>query len=108
MTEDYYARGFKEGMITRVKMKNFLTFDECEGYPGAYLNVVIGPNGSGKSSMTHAICLACNGGTRDVGKSQPLIFVSLYLSVRSTDDLSRSSASACSNPFHLHQDVLRN
>ncbi len=87
MTEDYYARGFKEGMITRVKMKNFLTFDECEGYPGAYLNVVIGPNGSGKSSMTHAICLACNGGTRDVGKSQPLIFHSVHSTTISSSSI---------------------
>lgn len=58
----------KRGSIRRVRMRNFLTYDDCEVFPGPKLNVVIGPNGSGKSSLTHAICLACVGDTDDIGK----------------------------------------
>ena len=43
--------------------------DECEVFPGPRLNVVLGPNGTGKSSVTHAICLACGGNPKTVGRS---------------------------------------
>lgn len=65
---NYEKLGFRVGSIYRVRMYNFLTFDECEVFPGPKLNVVIGPNGTGKSTLTHAICLACCGSTGDVGK----------------------------------------
>jgi len=67
---NYEKLGYRVGSIYRVKMKNFLTYDECEVFPGPKLNVVIGPNGTGKSTMTHAICLACCGSAGDVGKFQ--------------------------------------
>ena len=60
---------FTVGSVIRVSMKNFLTFDECEVFPGPRLNVVLGPNGTGKSSVTHAICLACGGAPQTVGRS---------------------------------------
>jgi hypothetical protein len=60
---------FTVGSVIRVSMKNFLTFDECEVFPGPRLNVVLGPNGTGKSSVTHAICLACGGAPKTVGRS---------------------------------------
>jgi ABC-type Mn2+/Zn2+ transport system ATPase subunit len=66
--EKMVAQGYKSGSIVRVKMFNFLTYDECEVFPGPKLNVVIGPNGTGKSTLTHAICLACGGSTGDVGE----------------------------------------
>ncbi len=76
-------RRIKRGTIRRVRMHNFLTFDDCEVFPGPKLNVVIGPNGSGKSSMTHAICLACAGTPEQIGKLiGPLtFFLLLVLSV---------------------------
>ncbi len=61
------SKGFRPGAITRVKMLNFLTFDDCDVYPGPHLNIILGPNGTGKSSLTHAICLACCGTTSDIG-----------------------------------------
>jgi chromosome segregation ATPase len=70
--EKMVAQGYKSGSIVRVKMLNFLTYDECEVFPGPKLNVVIGPNGTGKSTLTHAICLACGGSTGDVGRSNDL------------------------------------
>lgn len=42
--------GFVKGSIKRVKLKNFVTYDDCEFYPGPHLNIVIGPNGTGKST----------------------------------------------------------
>ncbi|KAJ1412511.1 hypothetical protein B484DRAFT_402263, partial [Ochromonadaceae sp. CCMP2298] len=70
--QDLVDRGFNPGSIVRIKMKNFLTYDECEIFPGPKLNVVLGPNGTGKSALTHAICLACVGSTGDVGRSNDL------------------------------------
>ena len=61
--------GFKRGMLLRVKMVNFLTYDDCEVFPGPKLNVILGPNGTGKSTITHAVCLACAGTPGTVGRS---------------------------------------
>lgn len=74
-----HSRGFKPGSIVRLKMKNFLTYDECEFFTGPRLNIVIGPNGTGKSALTHAICLACCGSTGDVGKS--LLFSYFFINI---------------------------
>lgn len=60
------------GSIVRVGMLNFLTYDECEVFPGPKLNVVLGPNGTGKSTITHAICLACAGKPETLGRSPDL------------------------------------
>ena len=65
--------GFKKGSVLRVSMKNFLTYDSSEVFPGPRLNVVLGPNGTGKSTITHAICLACCGGPQTVGRSPDLL-----------------------------------
>lgn len=64
--------GYRPGAIIRVNMKNFLTYDNCEVFPGPKLNVVLGPNGTGKSTVTHAICLACGGEPKVLGRSNEL------------------------------------
>ena len=64
--------GFRQGMLLRVKMVNFLTYDDCEVFPGPKLNVILGPNGTGKSTITHAVCLACAGSPNTVGRSLDL------------------------------------
>lgn len=66
------GRGFRPGSVVRVKMMNFLTYDNCEVFPGPRLNVILGPNGTGKSTLTHAICLACTGKPETVGRSPEL------------------------------------
>ncbi|KAK3954567.1 P-loop containing nucleoside triphosphate hydrolase protein [Pseudoneurospora amorphoporcata] len=48
---------FQPGAIVRVKLKNFVTYNEAEFFLGPSLNMVIGPNGTGKSSLVCAICL---------------------------------------------------
>lgn len=41
-------RGFRKGAIVRVKMLNFMIYDDEEVWPGAGLNLLLGPNGSGQ------------------------------------------------------------
>ncbi|TPX47373.1 hypothetical protein SeLEV6574_g02703 [Synchytrium endobioticum] len=52
---------YTHGSITRIKLKNFLTYHEAEFYPGPYMNMVIGPNGTGKSSVVAAIIVTLGG-----------------------------------------------
>jgi len=49
--------GYQKGYVIRVGMLNFLTYDECEVFPGPRLNIILGPNGTGKSTITHAVSL---------------------------------------------------
>lgn len=60
--------GYRPGFLLRVRMVNFLTYDDGEVFPGPRLNVILGPNGTGKSTVTHAICLVCGGSPATVGK----------------------------------------
>ena len=53
------TKGYCRGSILRCRMRNFLTYDDAEVFPGPKLNVLLGPNGTGKSAITHAVCLAC-------------------------------------------------
>ncbi|XP_077463437.1 structural maintenance of chromosomes protein 5 isoform X2 [Stigmatopora argus] len=50
-----------EGVVLRITMKNFLTYDYTTVHPGHNLNIVIGANGTGKSSIVCAICLSLAG-----------------------------------------------
>mmetsp|Transcript_8903 Transcript_8903/g.8810 ORF Transcript_8903/g.8810 Transcript_8903/m.8810 type:complete len:1147 (-) Transcript_8903:579-4019(-) len=70
--EKVKKKGFRSGSVMRVNMHNFLTFDDCEVFPGPRLNVILGPNGTGKSTITHAVCLACCGKPETVGRSPDL------------------------------------
>lgn len=51
----FYERKYPIGSITRIKMKNFLTYDDVEVFPGPRLNLVIGPNGTGKCNSKNSI-----------------------------------------------------
>ncbi|XP_053322557.1 structural maintenance of chromosomes protein 5 [Spea bombifrons] len=63
-----------EGAIVRIKMENFLTYDECELFPGPHLNMIVGANGTGKSSIVCAICLALAGKTSFIGRADKVGF----------------------------------
>ncbi|KAI0677714.1 P-loop containing nucleoside triphosphate hydrolase protein [Trametes maxima] len=52
--------GFVPGSLVRMKLHNFLTYDDVEYELGPYLNMVFGPNGTGKSSIACAICIGLN------------------------------------------------
>jgi structural maintenance of chromosomes protein 5 len=51
------------GSIVRIRLKNFLTYESTEFYPGPSMNMVIGPNGTGKSTVVCAIALGLAGKT---------------------------------------------
>ncbi|KAJ1676838.1 Structural maintenance of chromosomes protein 5, partial [Spiromyces aspiralis] len=51
-------------------MKNFVTYDRCELYPGPYFNMVIGPNGTGKSTIVCAIALGLGGSPSLLGRAK--------------------------------------
>lgn len=59
---------YGEAAITRLCLKNFLTYGHVEYRPEPGLNMIIGPNGSGKSSLVCAICLALAGQTKLLGR----------------------------------------
>lgn len=58
-----------DGAIVRVKMRNFVTYEDCEFRPGPHLNVLLGPNGTGKSSIVCAMCLGLAGHTKLLGRA---------------------------------------
>jgi chromosome segregation ATPase len=59
---------WQPGAIVRVKLSNFVTYENAEFFPGPNLNMVIGPNGTGKSSLVCAICLGLGWGPKHLGR----------------------------------------
>ncbi|OXU28125.1 hypothetical protein TSAR_002632 [Trichomalopsis sarcophagae] len=57
------------GIITRIAMKNFVTYDEVVVKPGKNLNLIIGPNGTGKSTIVSAIVLGLGGSPSVIGRA---------------------------------------
>jgi len=53
----------------RISLRNFVTYDNVDVFPGPRLNVVIGPNGSGKSSIVCAIALGLGSDTKILGRA---------------------------------------
>ncbi|CZT05662.1 related to structural maintenance of chromosome protein (SMC) [Rhynchosporium agropyri] len=62
--------GFQPGAIIRVKLRNFVTYESAEFFPGPSMNMVIGPNGTGKSSLVCAICIGLGWGTINLGRAK--------------------------------------
>uniref|UniRef100_A0A4W4FIK2 Structural maintenance of chromosomes protein 5 n=1 Tax=Electrophorus electricus TaxID=8005 RepID=A0A4W4FIK2_ELEEL len=67
---------FVKGSILRISMKNFLTYDHSDVFPGPNLNMIVGANGTGKSSIVCAICLGLAGKTAILGRGDK---VGLYV-----------------------------
>ncbi|KAJ2551665.1 Structural maintenance of chromosomes protein 5, partial [Coemansia sp. RSA 1878] len=42
---------YRDGSITQISLKNFVTYDRMEVTPGPHMNMIIGPNGTGKSTI---------------------------------------------------------
>lgn len=61
---------FKAGMIRKIQVENFITYNFVEIYPGPNLNMIIGPNGTGKSTIVAAIILGLGGTPKVVGRGK--------------------------------------
>ncbi|XP_072759051.1 structural maintenance of chromosomes protein 5 [Anoplolepis gracilipes] len=59
----------EKGIITRIFLENFVTYDSAVVYPARYLNVIVGPNGSGKSTIVAAIVLGLGGRPSIIGRA---------------------------------------
>lgn len=60
----------------RIKMKNFMTYDEVQLFPGPNLNMILGPNGTGKSTIVCCIIVGLAGEVHLTGRgSSPADFV---------------------------------
>ena len=51
----------KKGTIHKIRLKNFMSYDNACFKPGEKFNVIIGPNGSGKSTIVNAIHVGLGG-----------------------------------------------
>lgn len=67
--DDVMEGQHQPGAIVRVKVVNFVTYEDAVFYPGPNLNMVIGPNGTGKSSLVCAICLGLGYGPVHLGRA---------------------------------------
>ncbi|KAF9516831.1 hypothetical protein BS47DRAFT_1340449 [Hydnum rufescens UP504] len=74
--------GYVPGSIVRIRLQNFVTYDEVEFRPGPYLNMVLGPNGTGKSSIACAICIGLGFSPSILGRSTE---ISAYVKHGSTE-----------------------
>ncbi|CAB4423620.1 unnamed protein product [Rhizophagus irregularis] len=63
---------YQMGSIVRVNLKNFVTYDSVEFFPGPNLNMIIGPNGTGKSTIVCAIALGLGWNTSLLGRARDI------------------------------------
>lgn len=87
---------YQPGAIVRVKLINFVTYEDAVFYPGPNLNMVIGPNGTGKSSLVCAICIGLGYATIHLGRAAKFgefvkhgkddAFIEIELQKRPSDD----------------------
>ncbi|KAJ2850517.1 Structural maintenance of chromosomes protein 5 [Coemansia brasiliensis] len=63
---------YREGAITHISLKNFVTYDRMEVTPGPYMNMIIGPNGTGKSTIVCAIALGLGGRPSLLGRAKDI------------------------------------
>ncbi|CAG8496460.1 5616_t:CDS:2, partial [Ambispora gerdemannii] len=64
--------GYLYGSIVRVQLKNFVTYDFVEFFPGPNLNMIVGPNGTGKSTIVCAIALGLGWNTSLLGRAKEI------------------------------------
>uniref|UniRef100_A0A023EZ20 Structural maintenance of chromosomes protein 5 n=1 Tax=Triatoma infestans TaxID=30076 RepID=A0A023EZ20_TRIIF len=63
---------FHKGMIVRMKLRNFMTYDKVEMYAQPKLNFIFGPNGTGKSTFLCAVIIGLGGKPSIIGRSSNL------------------------------------
>ncbi|XP_051166122.1 structural maintenance of chromosomes protein 5 [Leptopilina boulardi] len=71
-TMDEVNSNVEKGLIIRVYMENFVTYDKAVFIPGRNLNLIIGPNGTGKSTIVCAIVLGLAGKPKVIGRAEKI------------------------------------
>lgn len=71
-TNAHAATELCHGSILRIRLINFLTYDEVEFKPGPNLNVIVGPNGTGKSSIVCALCVGLGEKPSTLGRAKEI------------------------------------
>ncbi|XP_044593423.1 structural maintenance of chromosomes protein 5 [Cotesia glomerata] len=61
-----------KGVIKKIYLKDFITYNEVTVTPGRNLNMIIGPNGTGKSTLVSALALGFGATPKTLGKSCPI------------------------------------
>jgi len=72
VSDDTGSVAWKTGAIKRIRMVNFMIYDDAEIRPGPALNWVIGRNGAGKSTLSAAILLCLGGDPKHLGRASDL------------------------------------
>lgn len=60
---------FKPGAVIKIRMQNFMTYDDISYEFGPALNMIIGPNGSGKSTVVAGICIGLGFDPKIMGRA---------------------------------------
>lgn len=70
---------FQPGAIVRIMLKNFMTYDQVELFPGPSLNMILGPNGTGKSAIVCCVIVGLAGDVSLTGRGgSPADFVNKH------------------------------
>lgn len=70
------SQSIARGAIMRIRMRNFMTYDDTELKPGPNLNMILGPNGTGKSAVVCCIIVGLAGEVNLTGRgASPADFV---------------------------------
>lgn len=93
----YDLRGYREGSIVRLSLKNFVTYDSIEFYPGPNLNMIIGPNGSGKSTFASAICIGLGFHPNLLGRAKDINEYIKFGSDMARIEIELKGTNGCSN-----------
>lgn len=68
-----------QGAIVRIKLQNFMTYDQVELHPGPSLNMILGPNGTGKSAIVCCVIVGLAGDVNLTGRGgSPADFVNKH------------------------------
>lgn len=84
------------GAIVRLRLRNFMTYNDVELIPGSNLNMIIGPNGTGKSAIVCSIIVGLAGDVSLTGRANNIA------------SLVQKGCEWASTEIELHNDDGRN
>ncbi|KAJ1831048.1 Structural maintenance of chromosomes protein 5 [Coemansia sp. RSA 2711] len=95
---------YRDGAITHIKLKNFVTYDRMEVTPGPHMNMIIGPNGTGKSTIVCAIALGLGGRPSLLGRAKDISEFVKHGHERGSIEITLASRGA---ELKIRRDIVR-